>query len=460
LHHLDFIYLAGFALLYGLVSQRLERTFLTAPILAVAYGVALGPLGLGALQLDIEGGAVRLLAELTLALVLFHDAARIDLRLVRKNLGTPERLLGPGLLLTIALGTALGWLLLGRTGAGGELGLGIWDVALLGAMLAPTDAALGHAVVTQEAVPPRVRQALNIESGLNDGLCVPIVAVLMACAAGAAGATGAADAVSAWTWARHALEAAGYGVGVGVAVGALAARLLDAAQAAGWMRPGAHHIAVAAVPILAFFSAEALHGSGFLAAFLSGLALGSTTRHLQRDLYHFTEDASELLGLVTWIAFGVAAAPFALRCGTPVVIGYALLSLTIVRMLPVGLALLGSGFARETVLFIGWFGPRGLATVVFALAVLGSPAIAARETIFGVAVWTVLLSVVLHGTTAGALARRYGATCSRRAAAAPTRVDGADDLATDLVEGLPVPDLPLDRSQRAALRSSRSDPRR
>lgn len=395
MHVSVFLPFAVFVFAYGLVSRRIDRTILTAPILAVAYGIALGPAGFEVIHLDMGGEVTRLLAEITLALVLFHDAARIDLRRLRGDVGLPARLLGPGLLGTVALGFGVGLVLLP--------GLSGWEIALLAALLAPTDAALGQAVVTQKAVPLRVRQALNVESGLNDGLVVPLVAVLTACAAGQ-------SADSAWTWVAHAGRALGYGVFGGAAVGLVAAKLLDRAEASGWMHAGSRRVAVASVPMIAFFAAEALGGSGFLAAFLAGLALGSTTHHIERHLYDFTEDSGELLGQVTWVVFGVAAAPAALECGTPGVILYALLSLTLIRMLPVALALRGVGFSPRTVMFIGWFGPRGLASVVFALAVLGEPEIAGAESLFGVAVWTILLSVVLHGATSAPFARAYGAS--------------------------------------------------
>lgn len=390
--------IAIFVLAYGLISRRLDRTPLTAPILALAYGVVTGPYGLDILEVQMGSETMQYLAEITLAMVLFHDAARIDLRAVRRNAATPARLLGPGLLLTVALGFVIGLVLFP--------GLSPWEVALLAALLAPTDAALGQAVITQETVPARVRQSLNVESGLNDGLIVPLVAVLMACAAGE-------ESSSQWTWIVHGLKAVGYGVGVGIAVGVGAARLLDKAEAAGWMHSGARRVAVAAVPITAYLVAELFHGSGFLAAFIGGLAMGSTTQHLERHLYDFTEDAGELLGVVTWIVFGVLLFPAVLTYATPGVIGYALLSLTVIRMVPVALSLIGMGYHSYTVLFIGWFGPRGLASVVFAITVAGRGDIPGAATIAGVAMWTILLSVLLHGMTASWLARAYGARVSR-----------------------------------------------
>ncbi|MEM9379765.1 MAG: cation:proton antiporter [Planctomycetota bacterium] len=395
--------LAAFALAYSLVSKRLDGTPITLPILAVLFGVLGGPSGFEFLHFEMDGEAVRRLAEVALALVLFHDAARIDLRVLRRNASTPARLLGPGLLLTVLAGFLVGLALLP--------GLSPWEVALLAALLAPTDAALGQAVVTQETVPSRVRQALNVESGLNDGLIVPLVAVFLACAAGE-------QAESAWDWVGHAVGAVGYGVGAGIAFGWLGGRLLDLAIARDWTHASARRIGAAAVPFVAFFGAEALGGSGFLATFVAGLAMGSSTRRLARDDYDYVEDSGEMLGLLTWVVFGFAAAPAALECGTPEVLGYALLSLTVVRMLPVAIGLAGSGFGLSSVVFMGWFGPRGLASLVFAIGVYGREDVAGRDLIFGVAVWTVLLSVFLHGMSASWLAKRYGARVAEEGDAA------------------------------------------
>ncbi len=391
---------AGVALLCRVAAVVFDKTPLTAPIVAVGLGIAAGPSGLGFFQYGVHSGHfIALLAELALALILFHDAARIDMRLLRKNLGAPERLLGPGLAMTILLGFGLGALFLD--------GLHLLEIALVAALLAPTDAALGQAVVTQESVPIRVRQALNVESGLNDGLVVPVVAVLMACAAGTSDA-------GPYEWLIEGARVSGIGAGVGVVLGLLGAKLMDAIYQAGWTKSGPRAEAVAAIPIATYFIAELFHGSGFLAAFIAGLAMGSTIKRLPRPTFHLTEDIGDYLGLITWTFFGIAAVPFAARCFGADTILYALASLTLVRMIPVALALTGTGFRFDTKLFIGWFGPRGLATVVFAFAVLGREDIAGAERIFGLAVWTILLSVLLHGLTSSSLAKRFGARCAAR----------------------------------------------
>ena len=408
MHHLDFVILAVLAFGFGLLSRAIQRTPLTLPILAVAVGIVIGPLVLDISHLDAGNEVVRLLAEFTLALVLFYDASRIDDRRLRTHLRLPARLLGPGLVATVVLGFVIGIpLLTGDTAAGP--GLGLWELALLAALLAPTDAALGQAVVTQESVPQDERTALNVESGLNDGLIVPVVAALMACS------IGASTHDSSWfTWVIHGFKAIAYGAVPGMAIGWVAARLLDAATRRDWMEEGPAAVAVAAVPVVSFFGAEMLGGSGFLAAFIAGLTAGASVRALPKAAFDFTENSAEAMGIATWTIFGVAMAPAALHCATPQVVLYALLSLTVVRMVPVALALGGTGLPMSSKLFLGWFGPRGLASVVFAVGVMGEEEIAGADLIFGVAVWTVLLSVLLHGLTAGWLARRYGASALAR----------------------------------------------
>lgn len=395
MHGFDVSLIALFVGGFALLSKRLAATPITAPMLALGFGALCGPMGLDLVHFEVDGEEVALLAEFTLALVLFHDAAGIDLGFLRRNLGLPERLLGIGLPLTIVLGWLAAWAMLG-----GELGG--FEAALLAAILAPTDAALGQAVVSDASVPAGVRQGLNVESGLNDGLAVPVVAILLACATGD-GQDGPA------TWIRHALVAVGYGAGVGALIGGGVSALANLADRRGALDDRGARVLLAATPLGAFFGAEALHGSGFLAAFVAGLAVAGVLKEAAHRRLDLVEDLGDVFGQVTWIAFGVAALPFALQCATIPAIAYALLSLTVLRMGPVALGLVGSGAGVAGSLFIGWFGPRGLATVVFALGILHRGDVAGAELIFGVAVWTVVLSAVLHGITAAPLARAFGA---------------------------------------------------
>src|SRR5262249_24676383 len=214
---------AGVVVAYAAVSQRIERTPFTAAIFFVAGGVVFGNKGLGWIDLGSGSESVRLLAEVTLTLVLFADASRIDLRALRREYTVPLRLLGIGLPLTILAGWGLAGGLFGSFNVGGAL--------LLAVILAPTDAALGQAVVTDERVPSRIRQGLNVESGLNDGICVPLLFIALALS----------ESESHTSSAHGALvlvgEAIGYGVLFGVVAGLVGAFLLQLARARNLAEP-------------------------------------------------------------------------------------------------------------------------------------------------------------------------------------------------------------------------------
>ncbi len=395
--------IAVLAFAYACVSRRVENSALSGPIVFIAAGMLLGPMGLGLLDLGIGAEGLRTLAELTLAMVLFTDAANADLGRGRSVAALPARLLLIGLPLTIVLGFGLAVLLFP--------GLGIAELALLGAILAPTDAALGKPVVTNQAVPANLREALNIESGLNDGICVPIVLILLGVAMG-----GAAEAHPLHHAVAVVVEEIGIGLIIGAVLAALATVALHPATARGWLTESWSGIAAVAVAAACFAAAQALGGSGFIACFVGGLAFGALRPPRTRAMLRGAEGAGEALSFATWVVFGAAVIVHVIdRITAPVVI-YALLSLTLVRMLPVLLSLLGSGLSWPDRLFIGWFGPRGLASVVFAIIILdaGIPGI---DTIGVTIVITILFSAVLHGLSAnptiGALSARWRANGGR-----------------------------------------------
>ena len=397
-----FILIACFVFGFGLVSKRLAVSPLTPPLVFVGLGIAFGPWGLGWLRFDVEHGAMHVLAELTLILVLFGDAARIDLSALRQELGVPIRLLAIGMPLTILFGgLAAKWMF-------PELG---WlEAAVLGAVLAPTDAALGQAVVSNPAVPTRVRQALNVESGLNDGIVLPVVLVLAALAS-----MGAEMTRSASDWARFAALQVTLGPLVGVAVAWLGNRLLKWSTAKGWIEPPFERLMGLALALLAFTCAEHVGGNGFIAAFVSGMMLGHWTRGRCEWLYDFLEAEGQLLMLLVFLAFGVSFAAPAVETASWSTVAYAVLSLTVIRMVPVAIALIGTGLRLPTVLFIGWFGPRGLASILFGILVLDEADLPLEAQIFELVMLTVLFSVVAHGLSAAPLARRYGAMAADRA---------------------------------------------
>jgi NhaP-type Na+/H+ or K+/H+ antiporter len=344
---------------------------------------------------DMAEGGVRLLAEATLILLLFTDAIRIDLTVLRRNITLPARLLGIGLPLTIAGGALLAALVFPQ--------FGFWEAALLAAILSPTDAALGKAVVTNIRVPGRIRQALNVESGLNDGIMLPVITVFLALAAVA----GQVDRPDSWT--AFAFAQIGFGVLMGAAAGYAGGRLIDRFSARGWVDGAFRQIATLAVAVGAFALAETIGGNGFVAAFTAGLAYGAAARDHCQGAYDFAEDEGELLALLTFLIFGAAiAAPALNQLGWDIAV-YALISLFIARPLPAMLALVGSHLKLPTMAFIGWFGPRGLASILFGLFVLEEADLPHGEEILLVVTWTVLASVFIHGLSSQTLTRRYAA---------------------------------------------------
>jgi sodium/hydrogen antiporter len=388
----DVALVAALVFAWGMLSARLERFDVTAPITFVLAGVLLTHGVLAPLGLAPTHEMVRALAEATLVLVLFSDASRVRLRELRTDVGPCLRLLGIGLPLTIGLGTlvALGLL----------RGMSIWLALLVGAALAPTDAALGAGVMTNPAVPARVRRLLNIESGLNDGIATPVVLVAVA---GVAVAETAASSGPGAAVAELAL-----GVLIGVAVGGAGGFVVRTARRRGWADGGFAGTAVLALAVCAYACALALHGNGFIAAFCGGLAFGAIGGRGGERLVLFVEETGALVSLLTWLAFGAVAVVPALENLTWQAVLYGVLSLTAIRMLPVAVALAGGRLDRAAVAFIGWFGPRGLASVVFALIALEELGQREAGSAVTVIAFTVMLSVLAHGLTAEPLARRYG----------------------------------------------------
>jgi NhaP-type Na+/H+ or K+/H+ antiporter len=390
------LFVAATVFLWGVVSARLERADLTAPIVFVVIGGLLAASGL----VDGPSAPERLkpLVELTLVWVLFSDAARIPLREVRHDLGRYLRLLGIGLPLTILAGWGLAtWFF---------PSLGIWLALLVAAALAPTDAALGIPVVTNPAVPSRVRRLITVESGLNDGIATPVVMLALA---GAASAEGIADAPGSGEAVAELLIGAVVGGAVGVAGG----WVLRRARRAGWALEDFAGIAVLSLAIAAYAGAVVTGGNGFIAAFCGGLAFGAVAGRRGPAELAFLEQSSGLLSLLVWLAFGAIAIPIMSDRLDLAAVIYAVLSLTVVRMVPTALATIGSGLDRDTVLFIGWFGPRGLASLLFALLALEELGSAADEAVTVVAA-TVFLSVLAHGFSAAPLGARYAKAADAR----------------------------------------------
>jgi NhaP-type Na+/H+ or K+/H+ antiporter len=412
---IDLTILAIVVFAFGLVSHRLEGTVLTPPIVFVAAGLVFGPAVLGLVEFGLDTHTVLLVSEIALSLVLFTDAASINLSVLRQNEGLPLRLLGVGMPLTIALGTASAALLL--------TDLTFWEAAIVGSVLAPTDAALGQAVVSNPHVPVRVRQALNVEAGLNDGLSVPFLALFLTLA------VAEEELQPASYWIRFALEQVGLGILVGVGVGLVGGWLVSWATRKEWMTGSFRRLALLALALIAWAMADQIGGNGFIAAFVGGLAVGPAVERVGEQLIHFTEAEGQLLNLSVFFIFGVLVNGLIQPLSWDLAL-YALLSITVIRMLPVALALLGTHLRGVSVLFIGWFGPRGLASIVLGLVVVAeAPLLAGRDEIGVVVALTVLLSVLLHGVTATPLSAAYARWVEGMAVDAPEK-QGAVEAST------------------------------
>jgi sodium/hydrogen antiporter len=386
--------LAAFLLIYSAIAGRVERSLISGPILFTGIGFILGPDVLGVLRINISGEGLRILAELTLAMVLFTDAANADFAVVRRNLGLPERLLLIGLPLTIVLGFLLAAIVFSA--------LKTLEIALLATMLAPTDAALGKPVVTNPRVPAAMREALNLESGLNDGICVPIVVLLLGLAVGTQ-----IEGEPIVHVARVVIEEIGIGLVVGLALTWLTTLMLRFAERQGWVSENWVEIPIVALAAACFAAAQAAGGSGFIACFAGGLLLSGLGASHKKELLRGAEHMGEALALLTWVVFGgIVVVRLIDRASWPALL-YAVLSLTVIRMLPVFLCLIGTRVSTADKLFIGWFGPRGLATIVFAVLVLDEK-LPGNDTIILAAGWTVLLSVIAHGITANPLVKVIG----------------------------------------------------
>ena len=387
---------AALLFVYSLISEKVERLSLSGPIVFVAVGVALGPLGLEWFNPSVNFGNGKLLIDLTLALFLFVDAAGANLSVLRKNWRIPGRMLLLGLPLTMVLGAILALMLFPE--------FSVYEAAILGVMLAATDAALGKAVVTNQGVPAHLREGLSAESGLNDGLAVPFLLLFIALEQGAA-VRGEGVA----------LELLGEEVGIGLAVGVVlslsAAKVVRLAKEAHSLGHVWQSMTVPALAILIFAVAQGLHGSGYIAAFVGGLCFRAAMKEDVHAMLLPAEGAGEVLAMTAWVLFAMMLLPAALpHVGWSQVI-YAVLSLTIIRMMPVILSLTGTGEPMASKAFLAWFGPRGLASLAFA-TIVWSEQIPEAGTVVAVTILTVGISLVVHGVTARPFASRLAGRVS------------------------------------------------
>jgi NhaP-type Na+/H+ or K+/H+ antiporter len=390
-------------IVYAVFSRKLARSSFTGPMMFTLAGLiaAVNFLDRGApveaFAMELRSSTVQALLEATLAVILFSDAALIDARAVRKDAFLSSRLLLIGLPLTMIVGTVAAVALLP--------GIGFWSAAIIAIVLAPTDAALGQAVVSNEKVPDLVRQGLGVEAGLNDGLVVPFLTIAVAGAASEM-QTGAEIA-------ELFVKEIGLAIVIGVTVGWLAAKAIRFTSERQWMGREGRQIVVVFLAILCFIVADQLHGSGFIAAFVGGVTFGAGTRRAYPEICHFSEGVGHLMTMLAFFVFGALILFPALEFVDWRTVLYAIVSLAFVRMIPVFISLIGTDLKFPTRVFIGWFGPRGLASLVFIGTVVLDAGVESTREIVTVGAVTVALSVLLHGVSAWPASNRYGAWYAR-----------------------------------------------
>lgn len=394
--------------IFTLISKRIEKTILTAPILFTLAGMGVFIILPRLAVLEIHNNIVLLIAELTLAILLFTDATQIDLRKLLKETELPQRLLGIGMPLTILVGTIVAVLLFD--------GFSIWEAALLAVILAPTDAGLGQVVVKSRLVPERIRQMLNVEAGLNDGLAMPFFSLFIGLAA-------AADSFIPGSWLIYTVEQIFFGLLIGIIIGWLGGWLLGQTGKRSWIEESLQQLGLLALALMCYGGAVLIGGNGFIAAFVGGLLVKRGFEDAHFHASEFSEAWGQLLNYFVFFIFGMIVAPLIPQFDSLSLI-FAVLSLTIVRMLSVGVAMIGTRLMNASVLFLGWFGPRGLASIVLGLIFLEREVhLNYESTIILAVAATVLLSIIAHGVSAIPGIKWYA-----------NKIDSLDETAPELQE--------------------------
>ncbi|MFT6557424.1 cation:proton antiporter [Sneathiella sp.] len=381
--------------IFGLVSRLIEKSVFSGPMFFLAAGVLMGPVGLAVIDLQLNTPTSKIIAELTLVLILFVDASKIHHRdLVETLIGVPARLLGIGLPLTIVTGAIIAFLLFPD--------LDPWLVVLIALILSPTDAALGQAVISSDKVPQRIRESISIESGLNDGIVLPLVLVCLAVLSGGAEAFNGGE-----TWLPFMIKQLVLGPLIGALVGYGGGRLVDLAVNFGLMESTFQRLASISIALLAYAFAEFFDGNGFIAAFFAGLFLGVKSLAVRKRIQAFGGAEGQMLSLYIFFILGLVGVPIAVPYLDLTMVAYSLLSLTIVRMMPVALSMIGSGWTGFSVLFVGWFGPRGIASILYLLIVVGELGTEGFERAIAIIVLVVVISTFLHGFSAAPMTKLF-----------------------------------------------------
>lgn len=389
-----FVIIATLILGYGLFSKLAEKSIITPPMVFVFTGLLASFFLFDISKVGLHAPFVKIVAELTLILVLFLDASTINLKELIRDRKLPIRLLLIGLPITMIAGILTAIPLFP--------GVNIWVLAMMALILSPTDAALGLAVVTSRFVPEKVRTAINVESGLNDGIALPPILI---CVAALSMTDSHGSGFSYWS--LFTLKQFIYGPIIGGLVGFIGGKLVEKASNLGWMNATFQRLTSICLAILAYSLAETVHGNGFIAAYFAGLLLGTTNHEIRERIHEFGEAESQALQLFVFLLFGLILVPFAYPLWTWQMWLYAILSLTVIRILPVVISLSGFGLSKGDKFFIGWFGPRGIASILYLLMVVIELRMDGLRTMVAVIVLTVLLSIYLHGISANPLTKLY-----------------------------------------------------
>lgn len=387
LEHPLILLVAGLILGYGIFSKLSEKSVITAPMVFVTVGLVASFFVSEEIRSNVQAPWVKVVAELTLILVLFVDSSTLDFRRVYIERSLPIRLLLIGLPITMVLGILFAVPLFPDQN--------IWLLAMMALILSPTDAALGLAVVTSEQVPPRIRQTINVESGLNDGIALPPILVCLAVLSGEAQTDSGAS-----YWGLFTVKQFIFGPIIGGLVGWAGGTIVERAARHGWMNETFQRLASLSIAILAYAFAEMVDGNGFIAAYFAGMLLGTRTRIFRERIHGFGEAASQVLILIIFLLLGMILLPLSFPYWDWMSLIYAILSLTIIRMIPVALCLWNSDLDKKTIWFIAWFGPRGIASILYLLMAVIAIGAEGHRRILAVITLTVLLSIFLHGMSA------------------------------------------------------------
>jgi NhaP-type Na+/H+ or K+/H+ antiporter len=387
MHSETALVLTVLVLCYAAVSGLVRRWYLAPALIFVVLGVVLGPSCLGWIEAGSDTKGFNILSELALTVILFNQASTLNLQNAFRRGHLPLRLMAIGIPVTFVLNTAVGVSVLPV--------LPFWEAVCLAVIVAPTEVALLDALLEDRRIPERVRHALSIESGLYDGFAL---AALLAALALASEQTD--PAAVRWAWFAFRTEFAS--LAVGVLIGVIGGVVISRSSARGWMSGTWAQLATLALALVCFGLGERLHGSGFVTAFVGGLTYAVILRRngTQTAATQVSDAAGQVLELLVFALFGaVAVVPAWRNAGWRVVV-FAAVVLIVVRSAALVIALAGSGLPRRSKLFMGWFGPRGIGTLVLGLIVIEKGEITQGTLITQAAVVIVTLSLILHSVTA------------------------------------------------------------